>query len=308
MPKEETRTVMRVPLYEEKTRYASIGRIDDDSPSERKKRYSKTWPSMNAQELNRELARLQHQLWEQNGGVTRILDEELVLHGETLIDAAKRIWQKEKPANFNCDDRSSMLKTLQDAITGRHGQYLTSNIRFDAKASVPNWPMINSQTMKSNEYGTVIIWNQPKQATTTQENPPMSKTMLSKTMYDSHLDSTGNATPIFMLEDDHLERIIAGKAKQFANLRAKMSESPASSDPMIAAMGKSQKWSAEQLQANTRLALGDIHPYIAEALVRGSNSLVQASIDSMRILAKREAKIDPPQELLLIAMDEEESF
>ena len=87
-----------------------------------------------------------------------------------------------------------------------------------------------------------------------------------------------------------------------------MSESPENSDPMIAAMGKSQKWSAGQLQANTRLALGDIHPYIAEALVRGSNSLVQASIDSMRILAKREAKIDPPQELQLIAMDEEESF
>ena len=132
--------------------------------------------------------------------------------------------------------------------------------------------------------------------------------MNAKTMYDSHLDSTGNAIPIFMLEDDHLERIIAGKAKQFANLRAKMSKSPASSDPMIAAMGKSQKWSAEQLQANTRLALGDIHPYIAEALVRGNNNLVQASIDSMRILAKREAKIDPPQELQLIAMDEEESF
>lgn len=132
--------------------------------------------------------------------------------------------------------------------------------------------------------------------------------MTTKTMYDSHLDSTGNATPIFMLEDDHLERIIAGKAKQFANLRAKMSESPASSDPMIAAMGKSQKWSAKQLQTNTRLALGDIHPYIAEALVRGNNSLVQASIDSMRILAKRETKIDPPQELQLIAMDEEESF
>ena len=196
-----------------------------------------------------------------------------------------------------------MLKTLQDAIAGRHGQYLTSSMQFDAKASAPNWPMINIQPMKSNQYGTVLMWNQPKQATTTKETPPMSKTM-----YDSHLDSTGNATPIFMLEDDHLERIIAGKAKQFANLRAKMSESPANSDPMIAAMGKSQKWSAEQLQANTRTTLGDIHPYIAEALVRGSNSLVQASIDSMRILAKREAKIDPPQELQLIAMDEEESF
>ena len=264
---------------------------------------STKWPSMNSQELNRELERLHHRIWTQNGNTIQVPDEELVLDEETLIDAAKRIWQKEKPANFNRDDRFSMLKTLQDAITGRHGQYLTSNMRFDAKASIPNWPMINSQTMKSNEYGTVIIWNQPKTATTTKETPPMSKTM-----YDSHLDSTGNATPIFMLEDDHLERIIAGRAKQFANLRAKMSESPESSDPMIAAMGKSQKWSAEQLQANTRLALSDIHPYIAEALVRGSNSLVQASIDAMRLLAKREAKIDPPQELQLIAMDEEESF
>ena len=264
---------------------------------------STKWPSMNSQELNRELERIHHRIWEQNGNTIQIPDEELVLDGETLIHAAKRIWQKEKPANFNEGASISMLKALQDAIAGRHGQYLTSNMQFDAKASAPNWPMINSQTMKSNEYGTVIIWNQPKTATTTKENP-----LMSKTMYDSHLDSTGNATPIFMLEDDHLERIIAGKAKQFANLRAKMSESPASSDPMIAAMGKSQKWSAEQLQANTRLALGEIHPYIAEALVRGNNNLVQASIDSMRILAKREAKIDPPQELQLIAMDEEESF
>ena len=166
-----------------------------------------------------------------------------------------------------------------------------------------DWQMINLQTMKSNEYGAVLIWNKAKQATTNGDNE-----MNAKTMYDSHLDSTGNATPIFMLEDDHLERIIAGKAKQFANLRAKMSESPASSDPMIAAMGKSQKWSAEQLQATTRLALGDIHPYIAEALVRGTNSLVQASIDAMRLLAKRDARIDPPQDLPLIEMEEEERF
>lgn len=132
--------------------------------------------------------------------------------------------------------------------------------------------------------------------------------MNAKTMYDSHLDSTGNATPIFMLEDSHLERIIAGKAKQFANLRAKMSESPASSDPMIVAMGKSQKWSAEQLQNNTKTTLEDIHPYIAEALVRGTNSLVQASIDAMQLLAKRNARIDPPQDIPLIEMEEEERF
>ena len=131
--------------------------------------------------------------------------------------------------------------------------------------------------------------------------------MNAKTMYDSHLDSTGNATPIFMLEDSHLERIIAGKAKQFANLRAKMSESPASSDPMIVAMGKSQKWSAEQLQNNTKTTLEDIHPYIAEALVRGNNSLVQASIDAMRLLAKRQERVAPPAEAPLIEL-EEESF
>lgn len=152
-----------------------------------------------------------------------------------------------------------------------------------------------------------FLWDDAIKIETTNPNQkPMEKTTM-KTMYDSHTDGTGVCTPIFMLEDEHLERIIAGKAKQFANIRAKMSDAPKSTDPMIAAMGKSQKWSAEDLQTHTKSRLLEMHPYIAEALVRSKGSLVQASIDAMQLIANRQERVTPPAEVPLIEL-EEESF
>ena len=242
-------------------------------------------------------------------------DYGIIKNGETIVTAVHRLLKKSKIGKIAIREYAQIEDSIRRAICAIYGINLETREHFHIANKGRDHDGIDPIAMKhvTHQEGIsrVITWvhpdwlnKEPNQKTNTNGDDKMS----AKTMYDSHLDSTGNATPIFMLEDDHLERIIAGKAKQFVNLRAKMSESPASSDPMIAAMGKSQKWSAEQLQANTRLALGDIHPYIAEALVRGNNSLVQASIDAMRLLAKREAKIDPPQELQLIAMDEEESF
>lgn len=155
MPKEETRAVKRIPLYEEKTS-------------------GKTYVSAEVapQQIGAALERLQHQIWAKNGETIRVFDKSLVLHGETLLHAAKRIWQNATPDDFNADDRYQMLGALKAAIAGRHGQVIENDWNFDARASVPNWQKINLQTMKSNQYGALIIWNQPEQATTTQETPP----------------------------------------------------------------------------------------------------------------------------------------
>lgn len=151
-----------------------------------------------------------------------------------------------------------------------------------------------------------IIWHDLPGITTNNHNHTDKEKIMAKTMYDSHIDGQCNSTPIFMLEDEHLERIISGKSKRFSLIRAKMSDEPKNADPMIAAMGKSQKWSAEDLQAHTRETLNELSPYIQEALVRGTNSLTQSCIDAMRLIAKREERVEPPAEVPAIELESDE--
>lgn len=128
---------------------------------------------------------------------------------------------------------------------------------------------------------------------------------MARTMYDSHLDKSNVATPIFMLEDSHLENIIRVKVSNFVKFRTKYSESPRSEDPMIAALGKVEVWNPEKLALATKTALEDLHPYLAEALVRGNQSIINQAVESMQLLAKRSSRFEMPAEMRMIDAEED---
>lgn len=134
--------------------------------------------------------------------------------------------------------------------------------------------------------------------------PPKGQKM-ARTMYDSHLDKSNVATPIFMLEDSHLENIIRVKVSNFVKFRTKYSESPRSEDPMIAALGKVEVWSPEKLALATKTALEDLHPYLAEALVRGNQSIINQAVESMQLLAKRSSRFEMPAAMRMIDVEED---
>ena len=125
--------------------------------------------------------------------------------------------------------------------------------------------------------------------------PQEERQEMSKTMYDSHLGGTaaeGNqkSTPIFMLDDAHLENILRVKAKNFCITRQRFSDAPRATDPMVTAMGSVQAWNADALQKHTRTFMEDFQPYVCEAAVRGGTILAQAT-ESLREVTRRDGAV-----------------
>ena len=130
----------------------------------------------------------------------------------------------------------------------------------------------------------------PKSTTTRQE-------VLMRTMYDNHKDASGNAAPIFMLGNQHLKSIIHYKVNRFVKQRNQTTAAPTVSDPMIAAMGTRQAWTAKELMGRTTALLEELNPYLQEALVRGGTVAAEAST-AMQNLAGRIAGVEAPKALI----------
>ena len=129
----------------------------------------------------------------------------------------------------------------------------------------------------------------PKSTTTRQE-------VLMRTMYDNHKDASGNAAPIFMLGNQHLKSIIHYKVNRFVKQRNQTTAAPTVSDPMIAAMGTRQAWTAKELMGRTTALLEELNPYLQEALVRGGTVAAEAST-AMQNLAGRENAMSAKSDL-----------
>lgn len=254
----------------------------------------------------------------------RVQDKDLILDGETTHEAFVRIvkangrWAEEA-MNKSAEASMTAFKDMKKAVLWTRG-YMPEDFHSpfaieeakspdaitDASQKARDVARRRLKIIVEGEGEVGIIWHDFPGLTTNNHNHTNKEKTMAKTMYDSHLDGQCNSTPIFMLEDAHLERIISGKSKRFSLIRAKMSDEPKNADPMIAAMGKSQKWSAEDLQAHTRETLNELSPYIQEALVRGTNSLTQSCIDAMRMIAKREERVEPPAEVPAIELESDE--
>lgn len=113
-----------------------------------------------------------------------------------------------------------------------------------------------------------------------------------RTMYSLHQSGNGDHTPIFMLNDEHLARIIAYYTKRFLENREKFSSAPNQQDPMLAAMGKKEAWTPERLVGETTQVLVTLQPYICEATLRG-NAALDVATNCLRSIAKRSKGIDP---------------
>lgn len=113
-----------------------------------------------------------------------------------------------------------------------------------------------------------------------------------RTMYSLHQSGNGDHTPIFMLGDEHLDRIITYYTKRFIENREKFSSAPSQQDPMLAAMGKKEAWTPERLVGETTSVLLILQPYICEAAVRSGNVLETAT-NCLRAITKRTAGVDP---------------
>lgn len=113
-----------------------------------------------------------------------------------------------------------------------------------------------------------------------------------RTMYSLHQSGNGDHTPIFMLGDDHLGRIIAYYTKRFLENREKFSSAPNQQDPMLAAMGKKEAWTPDRLVGETTQVLVTLQPYICEATLRG-NAVLDVATNCLRSIAKRSDGIDP---------------
>ena len=111
-----------------------------------------------------------------------------------------------------------------------------------------------------------------------------------KTMYDQHVDAEGNSRAIFEMGDAHLVNTIEYKVKRFVAMRDSASPKTDANDPCIAAMSSAQKWTNIELMARTQAILGELNPFIQEALTRNSTVIARAA-NAIKMITGRSGRV-----------------
>ena len=221
----------------------------------------------------------------------------LIEEGESIDDACGRIMGT---IQINDDLGSALRERLvQD---GYDLEYTPGHTRLFRPLPRFGDPVIGMSSPIANKRFHMSIPDHLKPNFIVQDNPKENQQM-AKTMYDTHLGGnaatgTEKATPIFMMDDAHLENTIRVKAKNFCITRQRFSDAPRATDPMVTAMGSVQAWNADALQKHTRAFMEDFQAYVCEAVVRGGTILAQAQ-ESLREVTRRDSAVVIESQALL---------